>query len=72
MRSNDQNIPNSAGYVNKGKDRMNTGWGIAKSGVMIFNGISGEGVDPFYPSIYGSVTDLNKAQEKVDRCLAHP
>jgi hypothetical protein len=31
--------------------------GVATSGVMIYNGISGEGVDPFYPAAYGDVTD---------------
>jgi len=51
---------------------MQTGWGVAVSGVMIFNGISGEGVDPFYPSVYGRVTDPDTAVEKVDVCLAHP
>lgn len=36
---------------------------------MIFNGISGEGVDPFYPTSYkGADTEA----EKVDGCLGHP
>jgi hypothetical protein len=51
---------------------MQTGWGVAISGVAIFNGISGEGVDPFYPSRYGSVTDPSAVVERVDSCLAHP
>ena len=29
-------------------------------------------VDPFYPSVYGSVTNATDAIEKVDWCLAHP
>lgn len=46
-------IPASAGYVNNAaKDVMNSGWGIAVSGVMIFNGIGGSGVDAFYPAVF--------------------
>jgi hypothetical protein len=51
---------------------MNTGWGVAVSGVMIFNAISGEGVDPFYPAKYGRITDPSAVVEKVDACMAHP
>lgn len=29
-------------------------------------------VDPFYPDIYGSVTNKTDALEKTDWCLAHP
>jgi hypothetical protein len=39
---------------------------------MMFNGISGDGVDPFYPAVYGKVTDPDSMKEKVDWCLAHP
>ena len=70
MRSQDQNIPSGSGFINKGTTTMNTGWGVAVSGVMIFNGISGEGVDPFYPVVYGS--NSNVEAEKLDRCMAHP
>lgn len=36
---------------------------------MVYNGISGEGVDPFYPSDYkGASTE----PESVDACMAHP
>lgn len=51
---------------------MNTGWGVAVTGVMIFNAISGDGVDPFFPAKYGSVTDPDNAVERVDKCQAHP
>lgn len=70
MRSLDANIPASAGYRNLGATRMNTGWGIATTGVMIFNGSNVDSVDPFYPAVYGGSTDLTA--EKVDRCLGHP
>lgn len=49
---------------------MNTAWGLSTTGVMIYNGISAEGVDPFYPTLYGGISDL--VTEKVDWCLAHP
>lgn len=45
---------------------MNTGWGIAVSGGQIFNGISAEGEDPFYPG------DPSTEIERVDMCHAHP
>lgn len=51
---------------------MPTGWGIAITGVMLFNAISGEGVDPFYPAVYGKVKDPSSVVERVDVCLAHP
>ena len=41
-------------------------WGVATSGVLIANGISAEGTDPFYPAIYGKVKDLADAIEQVD------
>ena len=71
MRSRDSNIPSSSGFTNNG-DTHNTAWGVAQTGVLMFNAVSGEGVDPFYPAAYGSVTDPSAVVEKVDACLAHP
>lgn len=51
---------------------MNTAWGVSITGVPIFNGISGEGVDPFYPAQYGKVLVRSWAVEEVDNCLSHP
>ncbi len=47
-------------------------WGVATTGVMIFNGISGEGVDAFYPAKYGKVIFADFAEEMTDECQAHP
>jgi len=47
-------------------------WGVATSGVLMFNGISGEGVDAFYPAKYGKVFFADLAVEKTDWCQAHP
>ena len=57
MRSKDDKIPRNVEYVKYGRENINTAWGVAVTGVMLFNGISGEGVDPFYPAKYGRVTD---------------
>ena len=38
----------------------------------MFSSASIEGVDPFYPSAYGSVTDPDSVVERVDGCLSHP
>ena len=72
-RSADENIPKASGFKLNG-DKMMTSWGIATSGVNMFNGISGEGADPFYPRVYGKVTEDNiaNAVEKTDACLGHP
>ena len=47
-------------------------WGIAITGVKLFNGLSAAGLDPFYPIAYGSVTDPSGEVKRVDQCLSHP
>lgn len=39
---------------------------------MYYNGISGEGVDPIFPAVYGSVTNAEDALERSDSCFGHP
>lgn len=70
--SNDNKIPSYVHYVKNSGGSQNTAYGVAITGVLIFNSISGEGVDPFYPAAYGSVTDPDSVVEKVDWCIAHP
>lgn len=73
MRSTDTNIPAENKYVlAAGSDKINTAWGVSTTGILLFNAISGDGVDPFYPAKYGSVSDPSKVVEKVDACLQHP
>lgn len=72
MRSSDSNIPSGSNYNKIGSTSLNTAWGVSTTGVLIMNGISAEGVDPFYPAQYGTVTDPDSVVEKVDWCLAHP
>ena len=70
MRSKDNNIPDAVGY-SRTSGAINTVWGIAVSGVQIFNGINAEGVDPFYPpKTWNGENTANP--EKVDTCQAHP
>jgi hypothetical protein len=38
----------------------------------MFNGLSAEIVDPFYPAVYGKCTDASKCVELLDNCLIHP
>jgi len=45
---------------------QNTNWGVATSGVLLFNAISGEGADPFYP--VATASDPDATAEKVDWC----
>lgn len=70
--SKDTSIPSYVNYVKNAGGAQNTAFGVAITGVLIFNSISGEGVDPFYPAAYGSVTDPDSVIEKVDWCIAHP
>lgn len=66
------NVPTAAGLnLIEGND-MATAFGVATSGVLMFSALSAENVDPFYPAVYGSVTDPDAVVEKVDYCLAHP
>jgi len=46
--------------------------GVSLSGVPLLNGLSLNNVDPLYPAVYGTVTDINSAKESVDSCLGHP
>lgn len=50
---------------------IHTAWGISVTGVLIFNGLSGDQVDPFYPPTQYNGVRRPKV-EKVDKCLAHP
>ena len=67
-----ENIPSEAGFTTITGSDMKTAFGVATSGVLMFSALSAENVDPFYPAIYGSVTDPDAVAEKVDYCLAHP
>ena len=74
MRSRNANVPDEVNFVSNTNTRWDTAWGIATTGVQIYNAISGEGTDPFYPAKYGKVkfADDGEGVEKVDQCLAHP
>jgi hypothetical protein len=72
VRSADTNIPASSGYVKNSGAAQNTAWGVSVTGVLMFSSASTEGVDPFYPSAYGSVSDPSTVVEQVDGCLSHP
>lgn len=72
MVSRDSSIPEHTGYIRNVGMAENTAWGVSTSGVLLFNGISADGVDPFYPAKYGHVTNPAAATERVDWCLAHP
>lgn len=71
MRSKDDLVPASTDYGNHG-DNIATAWGVTTSGVLMFNGISGEETDPFYPKAYGRCTNADDCVEMVDSCFSHP
>ena len=74
QRSADNLIPAAAEFTKNENMMLNTAWGLATSGIMIFNGMSGEGADPFYPASYEGnfLMFPSDAVEMSDWCLAHP
>ena len=72
MRSQDSSIPSESEYTNDSGENIATAWGMSTSGMMIYNGISGEDTDPFYPGTYGKCTTPADCVEEVDACLSHP
>jgi hypothetical protein len=45
--------------------------GIAFSGVAFYQGLNSYNVDPIYPAVYGMVTNITSAIEKLDTCMGH-
>jgi hypothetical protein len=72
MRSSDQNIPSETGYTKANNGRFDTSWGVSLTGVQIYNGISGDGIDPFGPAPYRGRTVASYKPYFVDMCLGHP
>lgn len=72
MRSTDEAVPEEVGlnFIEAESQRLTaTSWGVAVSGTLLFNGISGEGADPFYPTTYNGA---DTTAERVDGCHCHP
>lgn len=70
----DSNIPSAYNFSNSGdKDDVVSGIGI--DGVVIETPISGAGADPFFPAVYGGVTnvemELSHLEGTFDACLGH-
>jgi hypothetical protein len=40
--------------------------------VILYNAVSLNSVDPLYPAVYESVTNISSALEYFDACLMHP
>jgi len=59
------------GYTTTGLNTTDS-LGVAISGGFFFNALSLNEVDPFYPAVYGTVTNITSAVEKIDTCLMHP
>ena len=58
--------------TNNGATAYSTAWGVATSGALLFDSVSMNSVDPYFPAVYGSVTNAASATEFVDFCQAHP
>ena len=68
----DSSVPTAAGYTSTGSTSLDTHSAITMSGVSILGPVSLNDVDPFYPAIYGTVTNTENAKEGFDMCLGHP
>lgn len=62
--SEQDNIPDSCDYSETGTTNLDTAFGLATTGILLFSAASLEGEDPFYPTSGDS--------EMVDWCLCHP
>lgn len=71
MRTSNYNIPRESKPIQHGSN-MDTSVGITITGINMFNALSADDVDPYYPAIYGKVTNITAATEHVDKCLGHP
>ena len=65
-------VPASSHFVSHGAANPGSMSGVAVDGVVHLSAISADGVDPFSPVAYGTVTDPSTVVENVDSCLAHP
>eukprot|EP01062_Namystynia_karyoxenos_P081500 TRINITY_DN8978_c0_g2_i1.p1 TRINITY_DN8978_c0_g2~~TRINITY_DN8978_c0_g2_i1.p1 ORF type:complete len:1061 (+),score=245.94 TRINITY_DN8978_c0_g2_i1:84-3185(+) len=69
-------MPSASAFMSHGTTGTNTLAATAINGVSMFNQMSVELVDPFYPQTWSSATttvsSYQDAPEKVDKCLAHP
>lgn len=74
--SKSENIPSSVQHTNNMNKDQATAWGVAVSGVLVFNAFSLYNVDPFYPATFVNsnafVTNADSAKESADYCIAHP
>eukprot|EP00754_Rhynchopus_humris_P037898 Rhum_TRINITY_DN205_c0_g1::Rhum_TRINITY_DN205_c0_g1_i1::g.847::m.847 len=72
QRHSQSNVPSSSRLVVTGAADLTVVSGVAVDGVAFLNPISADGVDPFYPVVYGTVMDPALVEQKVDECLGHP
>jgi len=70
--SKNSNLPSKASFTANGATDLTKFVGVSLSGVPILNGLSLNNVDPLYPAIYGTVTNIESAKESFDTCLGHP
>jgi hypothetical protein len=65
------NIPDDSEYTLKSGDDGDISWGVSVTGIYMYHGLNDEGVDPFYPVIYGNVTtEPENTTVSVDSCFS--
>lgn len=72
MRSRTSNIPDEVNYDQNINTKWDTAWGVATTGIQIYNGLAAENIDPFYPAKYSKMWFPDHSFYDVDKCLAHP
>ena len=68
-------VPLSSGYALHGASNLHTSFGTALDGMNLFNAMSADAADPFYPTTYNTSSGESKGSdvaEKIDACLEHP
>jgi len=62
-------MPSTASYSNIGTTDIDSAVGVALSGVMLFNGLTPDSYDPFYPAVDGVASSDSSLMEVFDECL---
>jgi hypothetical protein len=70
-----KDVPATSAFHQSGASTLQTSFGTALDGVSLFNAMSADAADPFYPAVYNTSSGEVKGStnaEKIDACLEHP
>jgi hypothetical protein len=71
--SHPDNIPEASKYIYHQGSDQDLSWGLSVTGIFMYHGVNPEGVDPFYPAIYGDINSTAEAKASIpdlDSCFS--